>query len=431
MKKIISIWILVLILASMTAFAHEHNFEEQVNKMGIKVEPLYQAKKYRAGLYASSIKKALDKKDDIIAILNKHRSAPLAEDWLPVSIYCEGCNRDEHIHNMKWDGEALFYQCNACQFSGSEKIEGSKRVKLPWRIDWPMRWAFEKVDFEPGGKDHSSQGGSYTTAKEIVTLFDWKTPIYLQYDFISFKGMGGKMSSSKGNLVTVNDVLKVYEPELVRWIFASYKSNVDFAISFDLDVIKVYEDYDRMERLAYGLEEGNEKKTAMAKRVYDLSQIGTHPEVMPFQPSFRHLTNILQINDGDLSKARNFYKDQIKNERDERRFTERSLCALNWLNDFAPDDFKFSLNKEKVKMDLNESQNTFLLKLKDLLTSRWDSFSEDKVLHEGMYEIMHSLELKPQDIFPVIYKKLIDKEKGPKLAGFILTVGKERTLNLL
>ena len=86
----------------------------------------------------------------------------------------------------------------------------------------------------------TSQGGSFTTAKEIVAaVYDWKAPMYLQYDFVSIKGMGGKMSSSKGNLVTVNDVLDVYEPEMVRWIFASYKTNIDFGLSFDLDVIKI------------------------------------------------------------------------------------------------------------------------------------------------------------------------------------------------
>ena len=48
---------------------------------------------------------------------------------------------------------------------------------------------------------------------------------------------------------------------MVRWIFASYKSNVDFAVSFDLDVIKTYEDFDRQERLAFGVDQGNEKVT--------------------------------------------------------------------------------------------------------------------------------------------------------------------------
>ena len=40
--------------------------------------------------------------------------------------------------------------------------------KLNWRTDWPG-WAFEKVDLPgAGGKDHSSEGGSFDTGKRIV-----------------------------------------------------------------------------------------------------------------------------------------------------------------------------------------------------------------------------------------------------------------------
>jgi len=295
-----------------------------------------------------------------------------------------------------------------------------------------MRWAFEKVDFEPGGKDHSSQGGSFTTAKEIVTeIYDWKPPMYLQYDFVSIKGMGGKMSSSKGNLVTVNDVLEVYEPEMVRWIFASYKTNTDFALSFDLDVVKNYEDFDRMERLAFGLEAGNEKKVAMAKRVYELSQIGEPPASMPFQPAFRHLCNVLQINDQDVKRARGFYNNEIKNERDERRFLERAQRAAYWIENSAPEEFKFSLNSSPVKMEMSEKEMSFIKTLNEYLSTQWNEIPDDKALHEKMYEMINALELAPMEVFTLLYKKLINLEKGPKLAGFIRTIGQERVVKLL
>jgi lysyl-tRNA synthetase class 1 len=409
---------------------HEKNFEAQLAQMGVTVEPLYQATKYRGGEYADSITHTLNSKDKIKAILDQHRSEPLPESWLPVSIYCAGCNRDEAISDLTWDGTAIGYSCSNCHHKGSETVKGSTRVKLPWRVDWPMRWAFEKVDFEPGGKDHSSQGGSYTTAKEIVTLFNWRPPVYLQYDFVSFKGMGGKMSSSKGNLVTVNDVLKVYEPEMVRWIFASYKSNTDFAVSFDLDVIKMYEDFDRMERSAYGKEPNvAEKKAAMARRVYELSQIGDTPAEMPFQPSFRHLTSILQIHDGSIEKAREAYRSEIKNARDERRFNQRAACALFWLQEFAPEDFKFGLNKTTPKIDLGEKQKAFISKLIGLLEGQ--NFGSDKELHEAMYAEINALELPPIEAFPAVYQLLISQERGPKLAGFILTIGQDTVARLL
>lgn len=409
----------------------EEKFESQLSKVGVEVEPLYQAKKYRAGEYKDMMKVALDKKDEVAAILNQYRKEPLAADWLPISVYCEKCNTDNKIVDKSWNGSALSYKCESCGHTGSEELATTSRLKLPWRVDWPMRWAFEKVDFEPGGKDHSSQGGSFTTAKDIVKIFDWQAPIYLQYDFVSIKGRGGKMSSSSGDVITVNDVLKIYEPEMVRWIFASYKSNVDFAVSFDLDVIKTYEDFDRQERLAYGVEQGNEKKVNMAKRVYELSQIHGVPKEMPFQPSFRHLTNVLQINDGNIEAAREFYAKEIKNERDERRFVERANCALNWLEMYAPEDFKFSINKEAPSVEMNEAQKGFMIGLVELLEKDGDHQEDDKGLHEAMYEVMHAHELKPMDIFPLCYNILISKEKGPKLAGFIRTIGTAKVATLL
>lgn len=413
---------------------HENSFESQLNKVGVKVEPIYQAKKYRAGDYKEGIKKALESTEAIKNILNEHRKEPLADSWLPISVYCENCNTDHDIKDLKYEGDNLSYSCTACSHQGTLDLTTTSKVKLPWRMDWPMRWAYEKVDFEPGGKDHSSQGGSFTTAKEIVKLYDWTPPVYLQYDFVSIKGAGGKMSSSTGNIITVNDVLNVYEPEMVRWIFASYKSNVDFSVSFDLDVIKTYEDFDRQERLAYGVEQGNEKKVAMAKRVFELSSLDDVTEVkgeMPIQPSFRHLCNILQIHNGDISKARDEYQSQIKNDRDERRFKERSSCALFWLENYAPEEFKFSLNEKSPELELDDKQKQYLKKLYKVTHDEFDQFETDKMLHERLYEIIHEFELKPNDIFPLLYNILISKEKGPKLAGFIRTIGRDKVLSLL
>ena len=245
----------------------EKKYEAQLERVGIKLNALYQAKKYRNSEYVDQIKIALKAKDEIVEILNKHRSAPLAANWMPVSVYCQQCNRDKEIENIAFDGEQLInYECKLCGFKGSENLATTTRIKLPWRLDWPMRWVYEGVDFEPGGKDHSSEGGSFTTAKELVSkVFKGQAPVYLQYDFVSIKGGGGKMSSSSGEVVTVNDVLDVYEPEMIRWIFASYKTNVDFSVSFDLDVIKMYEDFDRLERLAYGVDAGNAKKLPWQK----------------------------------------------------------------------------------------------------------------------------------------------------------------------
>ena len=411
---------------------HEKNYEAQVGRVGVDVEAIYQAKKYRNGDYKTDIKKTLDHTKEITAILNGHRKEPLRSDWLPISIYCEKCNRDK-IKTMSYDGnQTVSYECDLCGHKGQENLEETSRVKLPWRMDWPMRWVYEQVDFEPGGKDHSSEGGSFTTAKEIVAqVYGGKPPIYLQYEFVSIKGAGGKMSSSSGNVITLKDVLDVYEPEMVRWIFASYKSNAEFSVSFDLDVIKTYEDFDRQERLAFGVDKGNEKKMAMAKRVYEISSVGEIPTEMPFQPAFRHLCNILQINNGDLSKVREAYADQMKNERDERRLKERSERALFWINNYAPEEFKFKINEKAPQVEMTDPQRDFLKEFQVFLNQGWDGLQTDKELHEKLYEMIHKVGIEPGEAFLLLYGILISKEKGPKLAGFMRIIGKEKILSLL
>ena len=411
---------------------HEQAFEKQLKKVGVEVEAIYQAQKYKSGDYKKQIKLTLDNRETIKEILDEHRTTPLPNSWMPVSVYCNACNRDK-VSKITFENNIISYKCENCGNDGEENLDTTSRVKLPWRMDWPMRWVYEDVDFEPGGKDHSSKGGSYSTGKEIVSqVYGGTAPIYLQYDFVSIKGGSGKMSSSSGEVVTVNDVLKVYEPEMLRWIFASYKTNVDFAVSFDLDVIKTYEDFDRQERIAFGHDQANEKKTAMAKRVYELSQITDLPNQMPIQPSFRHLCNILQINEGRIDKAREFYSDQINNERDERRFVERSNCALHWLENYAPDDFKFYVNKTAPQMALTVGIKTFFTKLSAYLEKSGSSIETDKELHEKLYEFIHEIEdITPGDAFKALYQLLINQEKGPKLAGFIRTIGTDSVNNIL
>ena len=418
--------------ASSYAAHHEQVFEKQLKKVGITPEFLYQADKYRKGEYRKEILLALDKAKELADILNTHRMEPLSPDWLPLGIYCKQCGRDDQIQNLAREKTQLSYHCGHCQQDITDDLATSTCVKLPWRIDWPMRWSREQVDFEPGGKDHSALGGSYTTAKEIVKIFNGHPPAYLQYDFVSIKGGSGKMSSSSGEVVTLEDVLNIYTPEMVRWIFARYKPNLDFSISFDLDVIKTYEDYDRQELLATDRAKGNAKKIAMAKRVFALSRISDTPEQSPppFRPGFRHLTNILQINQLSLERTEEYYRNQgdIVNASDEQALRERATCARYWIEHYAPEDFKFSLNATAPRLELSPVQLKFLTGFKELLSQE---LPEDKELHESIYKIITEVEADPKDIFALMYQLLIGKTRGPKLAGFICTIGREKTLQIL
>lgn len=412
------------------ARAHEKELESLLHLVGIDPEYIYQANRYRSSVYADGIRKALEKKAEIKAILDDHRSSPLSEDWWPVSVFCTSCMKDT-TRITGWDGGwGVSYECGSCNNNETVDLRETSAVKLPWRIDWPMRWKEEGVDFEPAGKDHHSEGGSFDTARKIVSgVYDGVAPVTFQYDFISIKGRGGKISSSSGEVVSLRDVLEVYQPEIIRYLFAGTRPNAEFAISFDLDVLKIYEDYDKCERIYFGAEDVGEKRREKEKRIYELSQVNGVPEQMPLQIPFRHLCNLLQIHGGDTEKVSTLFGDL--SEEQLRRLLERAECGWNWITRFAPEDFRFTLKSSgEEPEDVSEKERTALKLLSSLVGNGLDELDE-KGLSEKIYGIAEEVSLMPADFFRIIYKALIGKEKGPRLSNFILTAGSEKITAIL
>jgi len=410
------------------ARANEVELEEQLHIVGIDPQYIYQATEYRASKYAEGMKTALQKKAEIKAALDEHRTTPLPEDWMPVSVFCNSCNRDT-TSVTGFDGDyGVSYTCE-CGHEETVDLRHTPAVKLPWRIDWPMRWQYEGVDFEPAGKDHHSEGGSFDTSRNVVKVFGGEAPVTFQYDFISIKGRGGKISSSSGEVVSLRDVLEVYTPEVARFLFAGTRPNTEFSISFDLDVLKIYEDYDKCERIYFGAEDSNPKKKEKNDRIYELSQVHDVPKEMPFQIQIRHLTNLLQTYDGDIERTLDAVGDLTEEQRDSLR--TRAKCAWNWVKMFAPEDFRFSIRKEgEPAPEIPGDHLGAVAAMVDLLKQEFDDL-EEKALGDRIYEIARENGVEPVDLFKTLYQLIIGKERGPRLASFLKVIGKCRLIALL
>tara|TARA_Y100000310_G_scaffold138289_2_gene137250 strand:+ start:48479 stop:50023 length:1545 start_codon:yes stop_codon:yes gene_type:complete len=399
----------------------EKEMEDSIVDMDLGIEYLYQGKLYQSCVYAEKIKEALVNREKARKILNKYRKEPLPDDWIPLEVFCEKCWKN--ITNILAYDEKyeVHYECK-CGHSNKIDFRKVGNVKLSWRIDWPARQEFEKVDFEPAGKDHYAAGGSRPTANEIIEAV-WKRNHVtdLPYEWIAIKG-GGEFASSKGVVTLPKEVLEIYEPDVLQFLFTGTQPNKTFDISFDLDVLKIYEDFDRYERAYFGKEELSEKEAKKLKRVYELSCIHI-PKKLEEQPTFRHLTMLLQIHEGDVKKA---IKD-IKSE----RVVARAKCAWNWLQKYAPDDFKFSVH-EKITKEVNEhlsdKQKKSLQVLQKVLGKK--KFDEQGLFDE-FYVICKEIGFKNTEFFEGAYLALIGKKRGPKLASFILALGQKRIATLL
>jgi lysyl-tRNA synthetase class 1 len=145
--------------------------------------------------------------------------------------------------------------------------------------------------------------------------------------------------------------MEIYEPSIVRYMFAGTRPNTEFFVSFDLDVLKVYEDFDKCERIYFDKNLAkNEKEHMNQKRIYELSAVEL-PKKQPIQPIFRHLCNLLQVYHNDVEKVKDYYKDEIKTPFDNKRIESRCLRAWKWLASYAPEETKDAWQKTVSFLD--------------------------------------------------------------------------------
>ncbi len=416
----------------------ERSLEQVLPQLGIEPKYRYQAERYRAGCYAAGIRRALERRGEIRTILNlnRHRNAPLPKDYWPITIYSE-LDGTDNTTVLAWDGaDRVTYR----DVDGTEKqadLTRSGNVKLLWRIDWPMRWAHEGVDCEPAGKDHHTAGGSFDTAGPIAReVYGREPPVTFLYGDVGVKGGAGRLASSAGNAVTIDQMLTVYQPEVVRYLYAGTRPNAEFTVSFDLDVLKRYEDYDRAERAYFGAEPMSAKRSGRERRIYELSQVSQVPERMPTPVPFRHLCNLIQIHDGDVKEA--VARVRLPGltapaaAEAHRRLRARAHAAKAWLDDYAPPSMHFRLRRPAEPAPTNRLSAAQVAALRMLHRELLRlELRNDMSIGDSLYTIAEQASVPPREMFQATYRALLGKDRGPRLAEFILLSGYERIAQLL
>lgn len=251
---------------------------EALAELGVEYDGISQTEQYTSGVYRDQVLFAMKHRGDIDAILDQYRtkkgpakkqqgqkpvdeaeleaaegSGAAAEDdgsssagYYPYKPYCGQCEKDlTTVTSYDDDTTELAYTCTACGFSETVRLSEFNRGKLVWKVDWPMRWAYEGVIFEPSGVDHSSPGSSFQVGGQIVGIFGGKQPIGPMYAFVGISGMA-KMSSSKGGVPTPADALQIMEPQLLRWLYARRRPNQSFKIAFDQEIQRLYDEWDKL-----------------------------------------------------------------------------------------------------------------------------------------------------------------------------------------
>ena len=422
-------------------------FEQELSQCGIHPEFIYQHKMYRAGVYTQHIKTALDNTEKIKSILNEHRQTPLPDTWYPLVCYCAECSRDTTQIEAYHPPHELVVACSSCGHRAPYNLTTNQGIKLAWRIDWPMRWYHEKVDFEPGGKDHSSPGGSFETATQIATtVYSHLPPQYLGYDFVMVKYGTAKMSSSTGNIVSLGECLQVYEPAMIHFLFAAQRPNHDFSFGLDEDVLRIYEEYDAAIATVLApppTSRKHLKRYHQLTRIFELAHahLGitdaaddksrTILKQLKQLPSFRVLADQLQVMHCNIDATiQRFYPDFLPTALPQLH--SRLHKVLYWLQHYADEKFVIKLNTKPSSRNWSPQQQQILHHMIRLLESYEFNNLNCELIHKLIYDqIIHPLAIDPQLAFTTIYQALINKDRGPKLANFLHEIGSKTALKCL
>ncbi len=414
----------------------QNEFEASIKKFGIEMDYRYQASQYRSGRYAKHIIHALKNREKIFDILDSFRTQEATEDerknYYPVGIYCSKCGKDTtKITSLSDDCITAEYECE-CGHKDSFNFETDFNCKLAWKIDWPMRWMAEGVDFEPGGKDHASPTGSYQTSRIIAKeIFGYEAPLFQGYEFIGIKGTTGKMSGSSGLNLTPDTLLKLYDPEIILWLYSKTEPTKAFNFCFDDEILRQYFEFDRM-MSAY--KEGRADEHIASIMEGALIE-GRSAEAV----SMQLLVSLGSIVDFNVPMLETVF-EKIGTPYKYEQFKERLSRAKFWLEQCSPESvnrLRESRNFE-VYDALDQQEKQAIEMLFKYLSGEGYTLDD---LNAELYAIPKRIYGEDLDqktlkgiqgkFFKNVYKLLIDKEQGPRLYLFLFAVEKDRYVKLL
>ncbi|MFF7650861.1 lysine--tRNA ligase [Streptomyces sp. NPDC007983] len=451
---------------------------EALRAMGIEFHGISQTEKYTSGAYREQILHAMRHREQIDAVLDRYRtkdkpapkkqqqkqqkpvdeaeleaaegSGAAAEDdgsagaagYYPYKPYCSVCERDlTTVTSYDDETTELAYTC-ACGHGETVLLSEHNRGKLVWKVDWPMRWAYEGVVFEPSGVDHSSPGSSYVVGGQIVReVFGGDQPIGPMYAFVGISGMA-KMSSSKGGVPTPADALEIMEAPLLRWLYARRRPNQSFKIAFDQEIQRTYDEWDALERKI------NDGSAQPADAAAYSRATGTATGELPRTPRplpYRMLASVVDITTGHDEQTLRILSEldpanPVKSLDETRPRLDR---AERWITTQVPAEQRTRVRDEpdtELLASLGETERASLRLLLDGLDEHW-SLDGLTTLVYGVPKLQAGLsaDAKPtpelkvaqRAFFALLYQLLVGRDTGPRLPTLLLAVGADRVRKLL
>jgi lysyl-tRNA synthetase class 1 len=440
-------------------------------ELGIEIEQISQSARYLSGVYRDEVLRAVRHRREIDAVLEKSRTrkvdpaapsgdeaaaqeaAALADSvanddegatavgWFPFRPFCRDCGRDTTtVTAYDDDTTDLAYVCSVCDYHGSTRLASQDEGKLVWKVDWPMRWAFEHVDFEPAGMDHATPGSSFTVGHELVeAIWDTPRPAWFGYGFVGFAG-AQKMSSSAGGAPTASDALRVLEAPILRWLYVRRQPRQTFNIDFGPEVVRLYDEWDALGRKSATKRDLQVLAYERAASTHSYGPLPTPPVVVPF----RTLASVADVTAGSAEQISRIVSHMGHAHDSVDDLEPRLSRAMAWTAEFVPESDRTTVRTEPDTdrlAALDEQERQWLTLLVDGLGEGEPELEAVTGLVYGVPKLARGLPLDaaPTDevkadqkrFFGLLYHLLVDADRGPRLPTLIVALGVPRVRSLL
>jgi lysyl-tRNA synthetase class 1 len=411
---------------------HFSNLVENGAKMiGLASEYVSNDELYKKGLFRSYVRKILEKIELTRKIIKEFQETR-PPNYIPFDVICESCRKiTAKATAFDLNNETIDYSCETKKLAGEYKMLGCGHKgtvnfnggKLPWRFEWPAQWCILEADFEPVGKEHAE--GSWPSGEKICKEIYESEPVIPFFNEF-FLVDGKKMSTREGNAYTIQDMMKIIEPEPFKMFYAKRPMKQrDFSVR---EIFRLVDEFDKAERIFFGAEKEKEHKEENIKhkeenikRMYELSRTEipkTQPTRIPYS-FYAAVSQIAQTFDRQKTILRNFGYA----EPDPRRIA----LAKNWVKDFASLEYKIKLLEKLPKIKTDETVKEIFEKIAEKIE---ESIGGEE-LQQFIYNEAQQRNIAPPKVFSTAYQILLGKDKGPRLGPFLVSLDKNFAINRL
>ncbi len=403
---------------------------QSAKAIGVPIEIVSNTERYESGDFDDAVERVLKNREAARSVLGEFQDKVDGE-YVPFFAQCSECDHlTETITAVDLDDRTVEYVC-ADVSAGDGTIEGCghegtatfRDGKLPWRFEWPAQWLTLGVDFEPFGKDHAE--GSWPSGEAIAReVFGFEPPVPMVYEWFTLNGEA--LSSSAGNLITVNEVLELLEVEVLRYFFTKNpKKQRDFDVG-RLD--RLVDEFDRFERIYFDEIDTGEDETKLAERAYPM--LAASEDCRPLRIPYTFAAVLGMSDDRELRVRMARRSGHLPEDGDSEEIDaalERIEKARAWA---VRTDNEFNYRLAETLPDVEFDSETEAA-LDELAAFIEDESPDEEALQGEIYETARRNDVPVGDFFEAGYRLFLNQGEGPRLGPFLAAMDESFAIDRL